>query len=285
VSRLRGLGFGLAIVVLTVAVIAGVVTGIRHIPRPEKKIEWVHSNASIIVQMKVNGFQGVESSGIDPYVIAPEFTLYGDGTLIASKTGSKCPCRLIRAKLSGDEVRDLLQYIEETGFFNFSYIEPGRPESAPITYIYAAVKEAQNISGRHVLVGTCIADCTPPLHYRKLGDIQERLEQVIEKTIADGNAIDHYADTIVLTARVTNVITGRSTPPQWPIPQVDLATIANGSDFGSRRMEGDLARQVQEVLADYRGEMDYLVNGQWYAAGYTPILPHADNFPEFEPPQ
>ncbi len=271
-------------VLLGVAIVAAAVfAGSRWLPKPAKKIEWVHSSESVIVQMKVNGFQAVEANGIDPYVIVPEFTLYGDGTLVASKSGSKCPCPLIKAKLSDNQVKDLLWYIDDSGFFDFSYIEPGGPDSFPTTYIYAAMKNAQNISGRHFGLATCIGDCTPPSHYRTLGQIEARLEQVIEKAVSSGTATDYWADSIVLSAKITNV-TIRSTPPEWPLPQVDLATIANGSDFGSRPIKGDLAKRVQVALADYRGETDYLIDGQWFAAGYAPVLPHEDNFPEFEPP-
>jgi hypothetical protein len=282
--RLRGLGFGVIVVALTVGVIAGVVTAVQHIPRPEKKIEWVQRPDAIIVQMRVNGFQLVESNGMDPYVIVPEFTLYGDGTLIASKTGSECPCSLIEAMLSEGEVRDLLRYIDDSGFFDFSYIEPGGPESDPTTYIYAARKDTQNISGRHFALHTCFGDCTPPSRYRTLGEIEARLEQVIKEAASNGTATDYWADAIVLSAKVTNV-TIRSTPPPWPLSQVDLKTIAHGSEIGRRRIEGDLARQIQQALAEYRNETDYLVGEQWYAAGYTPVLPYEDHFPEFDTTQ
>ncbi len=281
--RLRGLGFGVIIVALTVGVIAGVVTAVQHIPRPAKKIEWVQRADAVIAQLKVNGFHLVESNGMDPYVIVPKFTLYGDGTLIASRSGSKCPCPLIKAKLSDDQVRDLLRYIDDTGFFDFTYIEPGGPESAPTTYIYAALKDAQNISGRRFELATCFGDCTSPSRYRRLGEIEGRLERIIEETISSGAATDYWADAIVLSAKVTHP-TIRSAPPDWPLPQIDLGTVANGPEIGSRRIEGDLARQVQQTLAEYRGETDYLVGAQWYAAGYRPALPHEENFPEFEPP-
>jgi hypothetical protein len=287
--RLRGLGFGVIVVALTVGVIAGVVTAIQHIPRPATKIEWVQRADAVVVQMKPVGFHLVSSDGLDNDRTAPYFTLYGDDTVIFNDSSDRCPCQLKKVQLSKDDVQALLSFIDDTGFFEFSYLEPGGPQGGATTYIYAALRDEANISGIGLVTGRILGKFDPPDHYRKIQAISARLRDIMEKTVSTGAATDYYADAIVLTAKFR--ASGpppagmRSMPPAWPLPQFTLASIAGASGSGTRHTEGDLARNVQQALAAHPFETDYLEGGQWVSVAYRPVLPYEEAFPEFDTQQ
>ncbi len=272
------------IVALTMGVIAGVVTGIRHIPRPAKKIEWVQSDASIIVQMKDLG--GLPQSDVMDRLTVPDFTLYGDGTLVftrPSERGQFSRTPLQHATLPSDTVRDLLKSITDTGFFTFNYGQPRLGVyDVPTTYLYANTKDTANAISAYAL------DTVPPTgtewnQFRKLREIKARLDTITNDAIASGTATLYTPNAVVLLVQLTPPISG-PVPLEWPFADIDLGSIAPESGVGERRIDGDLAREVLNRMTPI-GDVFFLQDAHLYSVGYRPVLPHEDNFPEFEPPQ
>jgi hypothetical protein len=279
--RLRGIGFSLAIVALTVGIIAGVVTAVQHIPRPAKKIEWVRREDSIIVQMKTIDYPGGE---VQQRLAWPEFTLYGDGTLIAKEMTGNNTWVLRKATLSTQEVRDLLELFRQTGFFDFRYFEPPGDSVSTVppatTYFYAAVKNTQNIAGSEFGAALQLGD--QPAHYRKLQEIKARLDTITNEALA-GSATTAYApEAIILTVERSPEISDGA-PPAWPFAEIDLAGIAPESGFGERRIEADQAQAVLNSATPINGSI-FTQGTQRFSVFYRPVLPYEENFPEFETP-
>jgi hypothetical protein len=282
-QRVRGLAFGLLIVALTIGVIAGVVTGIRHIPRPAKKIEWVQSPESVIVQMKDLG--GLPQSDVMDRLTVPDFTLYGDGTLVFTrppKRGQFSRTPLQHATLPSDTVRDLLKSITDTGFFTFSYGQPRLGVyDVPTTYLYANTKDAANAISAYAL------DTVPPTgtewnQFRKLREIKARLDTIANDAIASGTATLYTPNAVVLLVQLTPPISG-PVPLEWPFADIDLGSIAPESGVGQRRIDGDLALGILNSATPIKGDL-FVQRAHGFTVDYRVALPHEDNFPEFEPP-
>jgi hypothetical protein len=269
-------------VLLGIAIVAAAIyAGSRWLPEPEKDIEWVHSPESIIVQMKTSGGDDPITGFLSGLRPAP-FTLYGDGTLIASEAADDCSlsgaCQsVLESHLSEVEVRDLLVFIEDTGFFDFYYEQPQPPiNGAPTTRIFAAVKDRQNAVTANALHYPNLEGAEWH-QFRKLAEIRVRLSEVQEQILA--NTL-HYrpAEGKISVLREASPVEG--TVPEWSFAQVDISAATEIVMSADRLQE----LQISDVSTTYCW-CPVQHNGRVYNVYYRPVLPYEENFPEFEPPQ
>jgi hypothetical protein len=284
---LRGIGFGLGIVALTVGVIAGVVTAVQHIPRPEKKIAWVKRPDSIIVQMKNVG--GPYKLGfVDP---APSFTLYGDGTLIVSEVSQACgtvsgSCSeytLLQSHLSDHDIQELLDFIDGTGFLGFSYEQPVPPVSdAVTTYIYVSTKLAANAVRASALGWEQSGQAWS--EFGKLKTIDQRLQDLRNATAQHTTRHEPAEGELDIVPQVANDLTG---VPEWPFPQFDISAATSGEgSVGHLRLSSDKLEELR--LTDPSTTQCWCPvqqAGRAFNVFYRPVLPYEEHFPEFDTTQ
>jgi hypothetical protein len=283
--RLRDIGFGVAIVALTVGIIAGVVTAVQHIPRPATKIEWVQRADAIIVQMKSVG--GPYKLGfVDP---APSLTLYGDGTLIFEEVPQACETvsgfcsayTVLQSRLSDHDIQELLQFIDGTGFMNFSYEQPAPPVSdSATTYIYVSTKLAANAVRAYALGWEQSGQAWS--EFRKLNKIRQRLH-LPNATAQRSNRYEPAEGELDIAPYVANDLIG---VPEWPFPQFDIGAAAPGSELGRLRLSADQLAELQPAdPSTTECWCQVQRSGRLFDVFYRPILPYEENFPEFDTTQ
>jgi len=272
-------------VLLGVALVAAAVSFSRCLPRPGDDVEWVRREDAIIVQMKT-------ASGADVSNVVPDFTLYGDGTLLFARPDEAGHLRLQRANLAEPAVRDLLEFIAGTGFMDFSYEQP-RPERAtsrPTTFIYAQTMLAANAVSAYAL-DSALAEGEGQewRQFRRLQEISRRLESLDPLTLdakADGEFVP---EALLLVVEETGAPDTAGSPIDWPLPAIDLNAIAPpGAGRVQLLMDGPAAAAL---LAGFTSSGlsvpligPYRERDRFFFVGYRPVLPYEDNFPEFEPP-
>ena len=287
--RLRDIGFGVAIVALTVGVIAGVVTAVQHIPRPAKKIEWVKRQDSIIVQMRsFGGDSMLFSVEVDR---APSFTLYGNGTLIVSEEAQDCgtvsnPCsatRLLQSRLSDHDIQGLLDFIDGTGFLDFRYEQPVPPVSGSATaYIYMSTRMAAN-AVRASALGWEPQGGAEWTEFRKLNTIVQKLQDLREKAFETSTPFLPKEGELEVVPLVANGLIG---VPEWRFPQFDIAAVAPSTSGGHLRLSADELALLE--LTDASAAHCWCSvqqSGRLFNVIYHPVLPYEEHFPEFEAPE
>jgi hypothetical protein len=256
------------------AVFGGVVWVQMCLPDPyEEQVEWVQREDAIVVQMKVAG-------GMCPFCWqpTPEFTLYGDGTLIII-TAVDEEEQYVRSELSREQVADLLERFDDTGFFSFNYEVPGEIAvlDAQTTYMYASSRDAANAVSAYALGLDTSAGGSD--ERKALVRLAKRLEDVINEETA--NASPFIPDQGILTTeRITSTVPINSTP--WPY-EIDITSTERQTTRTLAHDEllllgaTDLSRVHTWLLAEQDGEV--------YHVRYRPALPYEENFPEFDPPE
>jgi len=277
-------GRGLVGLVIGVAFVVVVVVVVRCLPEPGNDIEWVQRADAVIVQMKTISPPGAggRSDVMVQRIAVPEFTLYGDGTLIEKDITGSRGYSLYKDVLSTADIQALLKFIRDQGFFAFSYQEPGGPSSnvtSRTTYFYAATKEAANaVSADFPLIPTDQPTSGPP-HYRKLEEIRGRIYGLVGH-VSPSDIIEPNSVVLVVQHAPAFDDPAPTDGFQWPFPEFDLTSIApDDGSIGERRVDGPLANQI------FRRVMPATVvqDGRRYDVGVRPVLPYEENFPEFEP--
>lgn len=119
------------------------------LPRPEEPIEYLQRPDAVIIQMKT---VDDPESELDQQLTVPEFTLYGDGTLILTEPGPG-GFRVLKAKVPAEVVKGLLEYIVDKNVLEFNYGQP-RLETATsqaTTYLYVHTKFEANAVSAYAL--------------------------------------------------------------------------------------------------------------------------------------
>ena len=245
------------------------------LPKPKDETEFPESERSIIIQMKT-----VEhpDSEFEQRLAVPELTVYGDGTLIVAGAGGD----LLQARLDDGEIRDLLDYLDGKGFFDFDYEQPrvDPPPPGAATYIFATTTLAQNA------VRACALTSEPPQdageewsQFRRLQAIRDRLLAI--ETAAAG---DFESDgLVVLVERFADLV-----DPAYPLSAAELTEIApEVGAVGTKRLTGEAADAALSAIGAGRiGQAVTVTDAPGrYRVAYRPLLPHEDNFPEFDLPR
>lgn len=259
------------------------------LPDPnDEEIEWLEREDVIVVQAKSLG--GDNPQGTPDEVTPPWVTIYGDGTILVTR-GGECQDKptlcetLFERQLSGDEVRDLLSFVDGTGFFDFAYQQPQPPVSgAPTTLLFATTNEAQNLVranalGWHATGGEWN-------DFRKLQEIYERLTALREKAVKEGT--EFRPEKVVMVVRDLTATSTTAQAAPWPFGAIDLASIAvsaNGAEFAT---DHGTVRELMRAFPDAWPSPAFLgtftQNKHRYDVLLGPVLPYEENFPEFEPP-
>jgi hypothetical protein len=246
------------------------------LPQPDDPVEWVERPEAIIVQMR-------EVSQTPGPPEPPSFTLYGDGTLIYDDPVT--PERsLTEATLPPDAIEDLLEDIEETGFFNFSYEQPAPViNHAPTTYLYVNTKSGANAVSAAALFASAevLGEIEDWSQFKKLQEIQERLQRV-DPDEEGGRVLGSFEpERLVLRVARTVDLEPEGGGP-WPFEEIDLGAAAPefGQWYTVPVRPDDASRLVAELGMEETWGFEE--GGALFAVALRPVLPYEENFPEFD---
>ena len=226
------------------------------LPKPDEPVEYLQQPDSITIQVRV---VDLAASDLEQRLTVPEFTLYGDGTLIY-RSESK-PSSLLQTNLPDHAVRDLLKSIVDADFLNFSYRqpEPDWRERRPTTYIYAHTLALANAVSAYAVDTNLPANAGDEWdQFRALREIAERLRAI---------------DPVALGG----------TEPQLFVPEAVILfeRIGFEGEFTETLIEGERATELAGLapVGEVVAFQNALEAGE---RGYLPILPYQENFPEFD---
>lgn len=264
--------FGL---LLGFAIVFGVAFWARTcLPDPhDKGVEWIHRPDVVVVQMKQSG--GFTAVQLD-LEQTPEFTLYGDGTVVVLDYAAN---RLRESHVSGETIQSLVNYADDKGFFELDYEQPRPPVAdASTTYLYVNTKLVANAVSAYAL-GNDELEGKEWSQFRQLAKVRSRLVDLSNELLRVGGT-EYKASGIVLVAKPYELVSG-PVPPTWPLSDIDLAAIASPSDAPTNQFSGEREAEIEAVVT--RGAI-FSQDGASYNVGYRPVLPYEESFPEFEPP-
>jgi len=272
--------------ILGAAVAAIAVSLAGRLPKPQDDIEWLQREDAVIVQMRASG--GLPEPAAANLARVPDFTLYGDGTLIVTdpaERGQFDRGPLFETTLSSGAVADLLEYLGSTGFLDFNYEQPRLGYyDFPTTYLYVNTKQGANAVGAYALEPDLPADLSAQWdQFRGLQAIKSRLDTIAAGALA-GEAQDYQPEAILLIVQPDHSKEAGPSPTEWPFPELDLAAMLSDEAVGTRRVDGETAQAVTATLRQ-AGTATFLHNGRAFSLGYRPVLPYEEHFPEFEAPQ
>ena len=234
-------------------------------PTPSDPIQYLHREDSIIIQML--SFDA-DTSEVERRLSVPEFTLYGDGTLIY-QSATADGTRLLQTKLPAGAVQELLENIVDEGFLNFIYEQPA-PEGAsgPTTFIYAHTRDLAN--------AVSVRSADEPLpedagdkfdQYRTVIAVVEALRALDLTALGGTEATAYVAEQYVMVVRTLD---GSSDLSERIVQATEIAGVLESKGVPKSTLEefaGPIAtspegRPPQEIY-------------------YAPLLPFYENFPEF----
>jgi hypothetical protein len=273
--------FGLC---LGFALVAGAIYWARTcLPDPnERGIEWLRREDAVVVQMKTLG-RGDPFNLDEARITAPQLTLYGDGTLLAQVPSAGREQIFRTTALSNDEVRNLLEFIVDTGFFDFPYSLGSASDTLSETrFVFASELDRQNaVSGQPKQpLATALPD-----NLVALGEIAEFLDKLAVDP--DRQWVEYTPPAVMVLAERTAPNVQTDTPEgcdPWPLPEIEIRTfVTRDGDIGTALVDGELADAVIATRPPITGR-PYCQGGQRYTIAYRPVLPYEENFPEFDPP-
>jgi hypothetical protein len=244
------------------------------LPRPDDPIEWVERPEAIIVQMREGGL-------LPGAPVPPSFTLYGDGTLIYDDPTT--PERaLTMATLSKDTIVELLEDIEATGFFNFSYDQP-QPEitDSSTTYFYVNTKSGANAVSAYALNSDALGNDEDWSQFRKLQEIQDHL-QGLDPDEEGGRVLGSFEPErhVLFIARTVDLGPDGGVP--WPYGEIDLDSAA--PEVGPWNIVPVAAEDASRLAAELGMEetQGFEQGDAVFEVALRPVLPYEENFPEFD---
>lgn len=271
------------------------------IPSPDDPVEWVEQPDAVILQKRSVFSDKVPYAWYGEVAAAcgvPEFTLYGDGTLIFQRlepAGLDYGRLISRVQLDKDDVANLLAFVEDDGFLDFAYQQP-KPEpsqvvvaySSATTFMYVNTKFAANAVSAYALnsVGAPQDGGKEWGQYRRMQKIAKRIDDTA-LSLGAGDFRPFQPDALLL---VIKPIEGE--PPDEPHPwlgTVSLAELApEGSDIVTRRLANrdELATMSRIESLDELGRIGGLFSegDRVFYLCTRPVLPYEENFPEFDTP-
>ena len=248
---------------LTLFLLAVLLTTIACRPTPSDSVEYLHREDAIIIQMLA---VGEEASEIDRALAVPEFTLYGDGTLIYQKETAD-GTRLLQTLLPGNAVQTLLEAIVDVGFLDFTYDQPA-PEgaSSETTFFYAHTLDRANAVRLRGVSSALPEDADDEFdQYGKVQTFVEILRE-LDPAARGGTEPTAYiaADYVVTSLTVDGVST------QQEMTRAEVIELIAGLGRTSGSALEDLALPIQ------------IDPGFGPAIRLAPLLPYYENFPEFD---
>ena len=240
-------------------------------------VEYLHRPDAIIVQML--RLSGDPQPEVADRVVPPDFTLYGDGTLIFLRPSTGDAPSLLQAELPESAVDELLAFIVDEGFLEFRYRHSveGAASDAPTRFLYVNTKAAVNAISAVDLAGGAANGAK---ELRSIAEIAQRLSAV-SPTDVGGRVVGRYAyDEVALFVQPLQSASGE--PPAWPVEGIDLASLAApGSGVNKQALRVAEAGALLAELSEASWGR-YQQDGRIFAVGYRPLLPFEEHFPEFD---
>jgi hypothetical protein len=241
-------------------------------------VEYLHRPDTILIQMTSS--RGLPAAEYQHRPELPDFTLYGDGTLLLSSEANDATT-LLRSRLSPDSVLDLLSEIRDTGFFDFNYEQPEIPVTdGGSTLIYVNTRTAANAVSAYAL-GAEIPEGDEWDEFRRLEGIKARLDEVAGQAGEDAGVFQPEGGMLEIIPLFGDPADGEP----WPFPQLDIATAAPGllpSTYTLRPNEFAALDLTNAGSTHCWCEVQH--TGRLFSVYYRPILPFEENFPEFYRP-
>lgn len=235
-------------------------------PTPSDPIQYLHREDSIIIQLlTVDG----DAPEIERRLAVPEFTLYGNGTLIYQNVNAD-GTRLLETTLPEDAVQELLEGIVNEGFLNFLYDQPA-PEGASrvTTFVYAQTRDLANAVSIRGADDPLPVDAGDDFdQYRTVQDFVEALQALDLTALGGSEPTTYVAEQYLMIIRFLD---GAIEPSERILR--GSAAVAVLTDF-RRAPDSTLERLFGPVASNLEhqpGEETY----------FAPLLPFYENFPEF----
>ncbi len=249
----------------TLLLLAVLLTAIACRPTPSDSVEYLHREDAIIIQMLA---VGEDASEIDRALAVPEFTLYGDGTLIYQHETAD-GTRLLQTLLPENAVQELLEAIVDEGFLDFTYDQPV-PEGASgdTTFLYAHTLSRANavsVQGIGAPVPESAGD-----DFDQYGKVKTLVEMLLAfDPISVGGEVPtvYLAD---LFKRYTLAV-NRTPEPAARVPEAEVVELPRVLGRG---------RTLEKLLGIRMGGPGDGLTSRTFS--YAPLLPFHENFPEFE---
>lgn len=261
--------------------------GAACLPSPDEPIDYVRRENAVIVQLKSLRSGPELASGVQDRLTVPAFTLYGDGTLLFTKVNDAGREQLIAATLPEEAILDLVQFIVDEGFLEFTYEQP-RPEVPGLpqrtTFLYVNTKDGTNATRAFALnVSSLDGAGSDYTEFRRLIKIKERLESLDPLALGgtvSGAFVPKAALLVVVPFTDTDL---HAIVQSWSIPAIDLNEIAPpGAEFGERIITQSAFPQIFESLTEAPPVVQQ--GGRLFIVTVRPLLPFEENFPEFDQP-
>jgi hypothetical protein len=271
---------------LMVAAVAGALVWALLAGRGER-LGYPSSPDAIIIQVKTTSY-----ATWDPWLAErlnlPQFTLYGDGTLIFRERGELgfAP-QAMYIRVSDDTIRDLLQFMVDEGFMTFAGEQP-RPEGQlrPTTHVYARTSETANTVSAYALDSELPLDAGEEwAQFWRLQFIVERLHDAARTAALDSSLTEEFLPTalLLIVEPCDTPVKGSSTE-YWPFRDIDLAQIAPpGSGRVEHRIESDLGYS-RWMFRGTMSQMSMKHGDRFFNVYARPLLPFEESFPVFDEP-
>lgn len=232
-------------------------------PTPSDPVEYLHSEDSIIIQMLT---VDKDTAGFERGLAVPEFTLYGNGTLIYQNETTD-GTRLLQTLLPGDAVKDLLEDIVDEGFLNFSYEQPApNKASGETTFFYAHTLRLANAVSVQGVSAPLPEDTGSEFdQYRDVQEFIEMLRALDPVKLGGTEPVTYVAkDYVVITQTADGILT------ELVVRSDEIAELLAGIGITLDMAPEELALPIR---------MD---PGFGPAIRLAPLLLFHENFPEFD---
>ena len=249
-------------------------------------VEYLAQPDAVLIQMlNVSGEPQPEIAG---RLASPDFTLYGDGTRIFMRPDDDGRSRLMRAQLPGEAIVDLLQFINDEGFLNFSYAQPvpDQVDDAPTTYLYVNTNSGTNSTRALALDDAQLENAGDEFDpFRRLQAIKQRLDELDPEALGGRLLGPYEPEEIALLVQPLVLSDPTEETPVWAVDGFDLdSTAPPGAGVVHTTFAVAEAAELIETLPE--GSFARFRQGdRLFAVGYRPVLPfEEDRFPEFDFP-
>lgn len=225
-------------------------------PTPSDPIEYLHRDDSIIIQVLA---VDADASEIDRALAVPEFTLYGDGTLIYQHETAD-GTRLLETTLPEDAVQELLEDIVDEGFLDFLYDQPTPASASGITtFVYVHTRQRANAVS---IRGAAGPQEDTEKEYRSVQQIIGELREL------DPISLGAEVPTLYLADRFQRYLLAVNGTPE------PTARVLEPELVEPPRIRGST---LERLLGIRRGGDGITI----LTVSYAPLLPFYENFPEF----
>lgn len=252
-------------------------TAVACIPKPNQPIDYLAIDEAVIIQRKT---VADPASELDQRSTTPDFTLYGDGTLLVTQPSGDSAVLLV-TELGKASIESLLAFIVDRGFMDISYDQSGGGPG-PTTYLYVQTQELANSVAVSV---PSLAATDASGEARALARIFARLDEDARAAL-DAKSIDYQP---VAGTLYWETVDGAD-PAQasgWPV-EIDLLDAERRLPGRDVFLIGIQAPQAAGWLdpANSAGHCwrNVLQASRVINACLLPDLPNQRNFPEFDLP-